>query len=251
MRLRNLSAKHADEVAFLESIKRDLLAGSSFGGGSQRLPDANSAVVSRLEARIALLQFGTDAATMAVGNRSSTEGDATATLAPLKQAYQESVHSNSITPTGPASTITPPTNIHAKDKDTDASILTALEYMAWGRSFGGCYPHLSCACNHHRGFNMRVSNNVASISSTSLQRIASNLPNVADAKRLVEFHVRHLAWHHNCLHSGTFLEKCEIFWRTGGVEHPQWLAAYLAVLSVSFVFFLSCSPCSVGVCRKK
>lgn len=60
------------------------------------------------------------------------------------------------------------------------------------------------------------------------------------AKKLVKFHVDHLVWHHNCLHSPTFLEQCNAFWDTGQA-HPLWRALYLSVLSAT-IFAISSSP---------
>jgi hypothetical protein len=50
---------------------------------------------------------------------------------------------------------------------------------------------------------------------------------------LVKFHVRHLAWYHNVLHSPTFLNECEAFWSGQDLKQPLWLALYLAILSSS------------------
>lgn len=57
------------------------------------------------------------------------------------------------------------------------------------------------------------------------------MPMAIDAQRLVKFHISHLTWHHNAFHGPTFLEQCELFWRTGTCDHPLWIALYLSVLS--------------------
>lgn len=57
------------------------------------------------------------------------------------------------------------------------------------------------------------------------------LPTAVDAQKLISFHISHLTWHHNCFHGPTFLEQCELFWRTGRCDHPLWIALYLSVLS--------------------
>lgn len=228
MRLSRLSTKHAEEVAFLESLKSDLAQSSG----------TDSTIIRKLETRISTLQFGTDAmvvspqpsevshpASHVASGSHEKPTDATALTAPDTKDTNISIHSSS----------TPP-----ESKETDASILTALEYMAWGRSFGNCYPHISCTCHHHRrGFNVRVGNDATTTgsSSRSLHVVSSSLPSVEDARRLVGFHLRYLAWHHNCLHGPTFLEECEGFWGTGACGHPLWLASYLAVLSVSLDVF--------------
>ncbi|KAL1303769.1 hypothetical protein AAFC00_007108 [Neodothiora populina] len=254
VRLRNLSAKNADEISFLHSLRDDVIGGSVN-------PDA--AVVRRIDQRISYLQFGTTEAIRSPSASTIQRGDSSAAAAsslstsnssdyfqplPLQASQQQQQQQQSETdpslthPAGPAA----PAVLSAEPKNTDASILTALEYMAWGRSFGGCYPHRTCACHHH--YNGRSGGSTSSSSiltstgntsfptaqSRSLQRLVLGLPDAAVAKRLVEFHLKHLAWHHNCLHSAAFLETCEAFWRSGGTwsnEHPQWLALYLAVLS--------------------
>lgn len=66
------------------------------------------------------------------------------------------------------------------------------------------------------------------------------------AKKLVQFHVDHLVWHHNCLHSPTFLEQCRIFWETGQSVHSLWRALYLSVLGAT-IFAISSSPLSKAI----
>jgi hypothetical protein len=61
----------------------------------------------------------------------------------------------------------------------------------------------------------------------------SILPSAAVASKLVHFHVRHIAWHHNAVHSPTFVQQCEMFWSSGAYDHPLWIALYLSVLSSS------------------
>ncbi|KAJ5120514.1 Monooxygenase FAD-binding [Penicillium bovifimosum] len=57
------------------------------------------------------------------------------------------------------------------------------------------------------------------------------LPSIVDARKLVEFHIDHLAWHHNCFHAPTFLEECKLYWATGRMDEPLWQALYLSVLN--------------------
>lgn len=200
VRLRNLSTKHSDEIAFLQSLKADIVAGER--------PDP--AVAQKINDRIAHLEFG--------NGRPNSQ-------VLLKPNSDDNRSSEGLA--GIAGTSTD-SSFFIEQKDTDAFILNALEYMAWGRSSSGCYPHRTCSCAHNRG--LHTSSFVSSDSS-----LLANLPRPAEARRLVEFHLRHITWHHNCLHSTTFLEQCESFWETEKLEHPLWLALYLSVLSVSLV----------------
>ncbi|KAJ5468802.1 hypothetical protein N7475_006554 [Penicillium sp. IBT 31633x] len=61
--------------------------------------------------------------------------------------------------------------------------------------------------------------------------LGSPFPSTANAQKLIKFHISHLAWHHNCIHSPTFLEQCESFWETGKFDHPLWQTLYLSVLN--------------------
>lgn len=129
-----------------------------------------------------------------------------------------------------------PPNIQETDSDLNidrnASIVTALEHLAWGRSSGGCYPHRKCACRYHRSWTEMSSINSASFDySGSGYEVIAVLPPAEEAKKLIEFHISHIAWHHNCLHSTTFLEQCDMFWKTGKCDQHLWLALYISVLS--------------------
>ncbi|KAJ0363831.1 hypothetical protein COL154_005400 [Colletotrichum chrysophilum] len=106
--------------------------------------------------------------------------------------------------------------------------------MAWGRSYGNCYPHLHCTCHQRR--------NLTSASSTSLSGSPaypipslSLLPERSTAEVLISFHLEHIAWHHNSLHCPTFLRQCTTFWDTGTYDQPTWLALYSAVLAASLL----------------
>lgn len=119
-------------------------------------------------------------------------------------------------------------------KDVDASLVTALDHLAWGRSFGSCYLHCQCTCHHHKAFNdSRSSTAVYFGSYRSDMNPSIVLPSVDDARKLVNFYISHIAWHHKCLHSPTFLEQCEVFWQSGNCVDPFWMTLYLSVLNVS------------------
>ncbi|EFW99065.1 c6 zinc finger domain containing protein [Grosmannia clavigera kw1407] len=124
----------------------------------------------------------------------------------------------------------------------DSLIVTALEQIAWGRNYGNCYPHRRCACHHNRSWS-----ELSSIDSQSFQFARSpfaatlNLPHRDLANVLISFHTDNVAWHHNCLHSPTFLQQCNIFWNTGECDQLQWIALYCSVLATS-LFCLQHSP---------
>jgi hypothetical protein len=63
--------------------------------------------------------------------------------------------------------------------------------------------------------------------------VITSLPDHLTANVLVNFHLTHMAWHHNCLHCPTFRDQCQRFWETGKCNDPQWIALYCSVLSTS------------------
>ena len=204
VRIRHLSARHAEEIDFLDSLKRDI-----------RTTGINDpAILQKIDGRVNLLQFGVDGPLI-------IETDSRPDFAKSGLAHSQR-SAPTVEPTSPPEL-----------DNLDESIFTALEYMAWGRSFRGCYPHRHCTCQNHH--------NAASSLSPAIERSAGGafdlnsciMPTAGDARKLVEFHFRHLVWHHNCIHTSTFLEQCERFWRTGEPCHPLWVALYLSVLGVS------------------
>ena len=127
----------------------------------------------------------------------------------------------------------------AADMDNNAGILKSVEFLAWGRRSEACYPHRRCNCYMHRSYSEMVSINCdpewpgRQMSSASADVVAE-LPSAADARRIVQFHMDHVLWHHSGIYAPRFLEQCETFWQSGLVDHQLWLAVYLAVLSVRF-----------------
>ncbi|KAJ9156228.1 C6 zinc finger domain containing protein [Pleurostoma richardsiae] len=124
-----------------------------------------------------------------------------------------------------------------KVQTDNASILTAVEFLAWGRNIRACYPHRACTCYQHRRYSELVSINS---DPSWLGRIAMPvhleediLIPVGSARKVIDFHLTNIHWHHNAFHCSTFLHKCEQFWLSGTVDHPLWLALYFAVSSVS------------------
>ncbi|KAJ5929648.1 hypothetical protein N7454_006598 [Penicillium verhagenii] len=114
----------------------------------------------------------------------------------------------------------------------DPPLLTAIEHLAWGRNAAGCFPHRRCGCQYRRDSPELLSMNSGSFQfyGSSLEPLIQ-LPRTVDAQSLVNFHIGHLTWHHNSFHGPTFLEQCELFWKTGSCDHPLWIALYFSVLS--------------------
>ncbi|KAJ5935625.1 hypothetical protein N7466_005172 [Penicillium verhagenii] len=114
----------------------------------------------------------------------------------------------------------------------DPPLLTAIEHLAWGRNAAGCFPHRRCGCQYRRDSPELLSMNSGSFQfyGSSLEPLIQ-LPRTVDAQSLINFHIGHLTWHHNSFHGPTFLEQCELFWKTGSCDHPLWIALYFSVLS--------------------
>ncbi|OAG06575.1 uncharacterized protein CC84DRAFT_1053897, partial [Paraphaeosphaeria sporulosa] len=104
-------------------------------------------------------------------------------------------------------------------------LATCIEGLAWGRHQCHKYPHRNC---------LRFgTQHDTSMRGPLAEDLLEKLPDVATARRMIEFHVRLLSWYHNVLHIPTFLAQCETFWRSAYIEDGQWLAMYCAVLSAS------------------
>ncbi|KAI1486023.1 hypothetical protein F5X96DRAFT_657110 [Biscogniauxia mediterranea] len=107
--------------------------------------------------------------------------------------------------------------------DHDGLALT-LEYLAWGRNY---YKHDDTVTKGKKGPSTHLK-------STDLSEDGSanaDIPHPHLARKLVVYHIQSLCWHHNAIHSPTFLDECESFWKTGSVVDPCWMALYYAVLS--------------------
>lgn len=65
------------------------------------------------------------------------------------------------------------------------------------------------------------------------QRFSEALPKPEVARHLKRYHMDHLCWNHNVVHTSVFLDECEVYWQSGNMEHPLWITLYLAVLCVS------------------
>ncbi|KAH8195107.1 hypothetical protein TruAng_010727 [Truncatella angustata] len=189
------SLQHEDQIEFLRSITVDLEAVD--------VRDTLQPTIDKLKRRIQQLQFGTANSGFEghTDRRYSDEHD-----------FQEPLPNQS-----DSSQVTA--------KDADPGLLTTLEHLAWGRVSGNCFPHKNCRCEHR-------SHDVPPLD-TGLAYNLLSLPNSDHARKLVDFHLQYLAWHHNCLHGPTFRDECDGFWRTGRPPHPLWLALYCSVISAT------------------
>ena len=193
--------RNAAEIEFLASVRIDLQSSR---------PEGVEKVISRLTERIESLRTG----------RAARDGSHIQ-LEPIDDQDNNSG-------IGPKDAKTIDSN------DQDSLIVTALEHITWGRSYGSCYPHRRCACQYHRNWSELSSINTQSFEYARSPLAAKvNIPDRRLAEILVSFHIEHIAWHHNCIHSPTFLQQCTIFWETGECDQLQWLALYCAILATS------------------
>lgn len=113
---------------------------------------------------------------------------------------------------------------HGKQAEFE-DLATAIEGLAWGRHQCHRYPHYDC---------LQVESTSASNGEKAqTYELPHGHPSAEDARPLVDFHVRMLAWTHNVLHVPTFQDDCNRFWQSGVIVSKQWLATYYAVLSSS------------------
>lgn len=197
VRLKRSVVQHESQIEFLEEIASDL-------EGSAHHPDLIT-TIGKLKARIQTLQFG-DEQNTALGAGGETPVTDVQETSPVSAQDAERV-------------------VRTGLPDGDPSLITALEHLAWGRVSRNCFPHRTCRCEHRK---------VALPGVQISQEMGLPLmPGHQDARSLVQFHLRHLSWHHNCLHGPTFSAQCETFWSSGVVDHPLWLALYFSVLSAT------------------
>jgi hypothetical protein len=115
--------------------------------------------------------------------------------------------------------------------------IDTIEFLAWGRHTGKCFPHRTCECRSIRPYAEIVSINAdlgwSGIRRTPYELLPTARLSQREARWLVKFHLDYILWHHNVFHAPTFLMQCEEFWTAGTVHHPLWAALYLSVLAVS------------------
>lgn len=165
--------QHASQVQFLESILVDL-------DSAEKLPQ----IKQKMSARIQQLQTGNTAVQLDSEHPASAAEDLrlpeTSDEKPLRQQQQFA---------------------DLAAGNTDTPVLTAIEHLAWGRSGSGCFPHRRCPCQHRRDSPELLSTNGGpfQIQGSVLEGIV-HVPEASVARKLIDFHVSHLAWHHNCFH---------------------------------------------------
>ncbi|EFX06586.1 c6 zinc finger domain containing protein [Grosmannia clavigera kw1407] len=230
------------ELQFLRGLRSRLVvagrSGSSGDDGTQQGNDwdMRQAAVADIDARVRLLEHG----------KADDEDEVVAMVTPSPEAgpemeqQQQQVSYGTINGANIPSTRSArpsiPVNI---DSSSQASVVVAFEFLAWGRNIKGCFPHRRCNCYQHRRYSELVSINcdeawVGRLAMTVTVPVdADVLLPAAVARKVVQFHLNHLHWHHNAFHAPTFLARCQQFWSTGTTDHPLWLALYLAVCSVS------------------
>ena len=219
-------SKHRDEVAFLQALLDDLEKGQP-----------NNDIVQKVRRRIATLDSGLGADEIDAILAASPDSPGT----PRGQQPRNPGHWCDVPFHPPHNHGSQPQHFekHGQPNKEEemANSVAVLENLAWGRHYGGCYPHRGCVCYFHRSQSELDSINadpgrMRGLYTASLGDYGINLTDV-EARKLVQFHIEYIAWHHNAIHSLTFMAQCELFWKTGKHEHPLWMALYLSVLSVS------------------
>lgn len=158
----------------------------------------------------------------------------------LSATYLQSL-ANSAAPPAPE-TAGSSTALHTSLRDnvsnaSSINAIRALESQVWCRQSRSCYPHRrECKCTFYMSYSELASIN-SDLGSSQLKWTyyhadTSIFLTTTEARKIIEFHVEHLWWHHNALYSHTFLAQCDKFWASGVVVHPLWLALYLSILGV-------------------
>ena len=232
-------ARHRDELHFLSSLLAQVDAGADL-----------DTIRSEVSSRIDSLQHGhTGSSHTATSPHDSplSESNERSLVAveDLLLAQDTAVRPNThpATADNPSRVTGVPTRIDEDSQDdTSADVVSALEYLGWGRHYGSCYPHRGCSCYEQRSPAELISINcnisAASISLWSAVDLRYALPITDDCRKLVTFHLREVLWHHNAIHAPTFLKQCEIYWNHEVCDHPLWMALYLAIMSVRQSLFI-------------
>ncbi|CAG8921005.1 unnamed protein product [Penicillium salamii] len=201
--LRRNTVQHGPEIQFLSSLIDDLDALPS---------DQTTQLVQKIKNRVFRLETGQDPAEPEVSNAATAHPEETP---------------NEDLPPGRA----PLSGAENPSHQNESSLLTAIEHLAWGRNSAGCFPHRTCKCPYRKdGVRFQATTGLLQAGDFGVE-VKPIFPNPSDAQKLVNFHICHLAWHHNCIHSPTFLEQCERFWESGEFDDPLWQAVYFSVLS--------------------
>lgn len=210
VKIKSNITQHAAEVVFLESIISELEEAS--------LQEDLRSIIQKLKYRTVKLQYGDDSMPAA-----QPRSEVVLDVAAKDNSQQQGQFS--------------------PRASGDIPTLTTLEHLAWGRVSGRCFPHRGCGCQYST--DKRIPSLPMLGSSAHLGTSAVTVA-VDDAQRLVQFHLDHLAWHHNCLHGPTFLNQCKVFWETGQCVHPLWYALYMSIISAT-IFGIQTSPKSKAI----
>ncbi|KAJ5479297.1 hypothetical protein N7530_004806 [Penicillium desertorum] len=202
VQLRRNAVQHGSEIQFLQSLLADL---------ESSIPDPVPLVAQKIKNQIFRLETGQDPAESDVSSTTS---------APQESSTTEDRTSGKVS-------LGSTENTH----QVDSSLLTAIEHLAWGRNSAGCFPHRTCSCQYRKDGLQSLSGTSPLLVYGPSPELNSSFPSPTDAQKLIKFHLRHVAWHHNCIHGPTFLEQCELFWETGKFDDPLWQALYFSVLS--------------------
>ncbi|KAJ5340579.1 hypothetical protein N7541_009703 [Penicillium brevicompactum] len=200
--LRRNTVQHGSEIQFLNTLLVDLDALPS---------DQATQLRQKIKNRVFRLETGQEPAEPEVLDASSTQQEAGTTEDHLPDK-------------GTMASTESTTDL------TDSSLVTAIEHLAWGRNSAGCFPHRTCKCQYRKD-GTRLSTTSSFQAGALGVESTPIFPNTDDAQKLVNFHLCHLTWHHNSIHSPTFLEQCERFWQHGEFDDPLWQALYFSVLS--------------------
>ncbi|KJR89274.1 uncharacterized protein SPSK_05935 [Sporothrix schenckii 1099-18] len=253
VRLRRVISQNGREIAFLDSLRAELASAAGHGGrhsGGHGGGQGVARVLQRLADRVQFLQSG-QTGTGDDGDPTGVSGLSMArTGSPEQGSPPHASHALQASHALASADARPhPHGQRPKSRSASASsqdmqdslIVTALEHVAWGRNTGSCYPHRRCTCQYNTNGPTHYYSQQILYSLVAARVVRDNLPGRDRAEAMVRFHLRHMAWHHSCLHAPTFLAQCTRFWTTGETEHPQWLALYLAVLAATH-FCLLHSP---------
>jgi hypothetical protein len=195
--------QHGPEIQFLNTLLEDLDSSPS---------DQVNHVVHKIKNRVFRLETGQDPTEPEIFTAATTKQEISSTEDRASEKVSFGTSETTL-------------------QQVDSSLLTAIEHLAWGRNSAGCFPHRTCACQYRKDGLQSISAASALQANALDLEITTHFPPISDAQKLVRFHIRHLAWHHNSIHSPTFLEQCELFWESGRFDDPLWKALYLSVLS--------------------
>ncbi|KAH8898033.1 hypothetical protein GQ53DRAFT_454101 [Thozetella sp. PMI_491] len=131
-----------------------------------------------------------------------------------------------------------PLAIQEKNQAENAANVWGVESLVWGRNRGACYPHRQqCHCRLYRSYAELASINCdmddQSLIWVPVEVDPAVFPDEVTSRKMMAFHMKNIWWHHTTTHGPTFLKQCEIFWRSGTVIHPLWVALYLAITATT------------------